>query len=211
MVDEPTITSEEVELLSQEGELLAKKEQEENLESEEEETLGKINSLKEELKERFKEKEIPQKTKEEILSLQAQKEHFRTKFGKEKEEKEKLLKELEVAKKKAPPEEKTDWQQKVDFLLTNKDTSREEFEFISAIAKGKGISLEDAVSSKEVQEFINFQRKKVEEEKSKLEPSTKISPSEKSFEKITPEDLDRMSLKEKEEVLKKKGWIKERR
>lgn len=156
-----TITSEEVELLAQETELLAKKEQGENLESEEEETLGKINSLKEELKERFREKEIPQKTKEEILSLQAQKEHFRNKYEKEKTDRESLLKELEIAKKKAPLGDKTEWQEKVDFLLVHKDISKEEFEIISALAKGKGSSLEDVMSSKDTQEYIEFQREKV--------------------------------------------------
>ena len=166
MVTEPTITSSETELLSQEGELLTKKEQGENLESEDQKTLDEINSLKELLKERFKEKDIPQKTKEEILSLQAQKDHFRTKFNKEKEDKEKLVKEMEESKKKAPLEEKSEWQEKVDFLLVHKDTSKEEFEFIAAIAKGKGTSLEDAVNTKEVKEYIDFQREKVAKDKS---------------------------------------------
>ena len=217
MTDKQNISSEEAELLSQEEDLLSKKEEQgENLDSKEEETLGKIKDLKEELKTRFVEKEIPQKTKEEILSLQAQKEHFRKKFKKEKEEKEKLLEgrgdkekkdDKEEKEEEKKEEKKTDWQSKVDFLLANKDVTKTEFELISTMAKGKGISLEEAGKDKEIQEYIKFQREKVEKDKENLEPSTKISPSKKALDKITSEEVQNMTLAEKEEYFKKRGMM----
>lgn len=194
--DEPTITSEEVELLSQEEGLLTKKEQGEDLESEEQESLDKINSLKDDLKERFKEKEIPEKTKEEILSLQAQKRHFRTKYEKSEEEREKLLKKLEEAKKKAPPEEKSDWQAKVDFLLEHKNYSEEEFKHIATISKEHDIPLDEAAELEK--DYIEYRRSKVEKE----EKIPKPSPLALKSKELTPKEVAELSEEEHEELWK---------
>jgi len=56
--------------------------------------------------------------------------------------------------------------------------------------------------------YISARRQKVEAEKQVPEPSTKQSPSEKPLDKITPEDLNKMTLKQQEEYFVKMGMMK---
>ena len=88
-----------------------------------------------------------------------------------------------------------------------KDYDPTELDFIQMMSKAKGISPEEAVNTEEAKIYIAAKRQKVEEEKLKLEPSTKVSPSEKSVDEITGDDLKEMSSEEKRKVLMKKGWI----
>lgn len=136
-------------------------------------------------------------------------------YAERKEFKEKLEKaevELRKAQEKEflSPEEK-ETQRIIEITSALEGLGDEEKKEVMLRAKANKSSLTEARKDPNFLLWQKAKREKVEEEKSKLEPSTKISPSEKSFEKITPEDLGKMSIKEKEEVLKKKGWIKERR
>lgn len=87
-------------------------------------------------------------------------------------------------------------------VLKLKDYTPKELEFIETVAHGKGISPEEAVDLPEVKDFVRFMREKVEKEQKTPEPSTRTSPSKKPFEEITPEDLNKMSLEEKEKYFK---------
>ena len=167
-MEKPTISTEEVEILSQEGDILAKEDAGENLSDDEQSSLDKINTLKDDLKERFKETETPEKTKEEIISLQAQKKHFRDKFGKSDirvKELETKITELE----KADPNKKTDDKETrldgIEFLIANRDVSKDEFDFISAIARGKDISLEEALELDQVKTWMTASKEKSDSDK----------------------------------------------
>jgi len=118
------------------------------------------------------EKETPEKTDEsdktekskDLQSALAQKEHWRKKA----EEAQKKLQEQAPKKEESPDE----WKMKVDFLLANRDKnySEEEFDHIASVAERKGISLEEAAKSEE--DYINYQRTKVAQEKKTPEPSS---------------------------------------
>lgn len=161
------ISAEEVELLAQKGDIQAKKDAGENLETEETETLTKITSLEDDLKERFKETDTPEKTKEEIISLQAQKVHFREKYGKESAKVKDLEEKLALLEKKNPTEETTETKIEdnkrldgVEFLIANRDVTKDEFDFISAVARGKGITLEASLVDEGVKTFLEATRAK---------------------------------------------------
>jgi len=87
-----------------------------------------------------------------------------------------------------------------------RDFSPEELDFIQMMSKSKSISPEEAAQTEEAKLYIAARRQKVEDEKSKLEPSTKQSPTEKSVNDVTPQDLKNMSVTEKEAFLEKLGW-----
>ena len=87
-----------------------------------------------------------------------------------------------------------------------KDYDPTELDFIQMMSKAKGISPEEAVNTEEAKIYIAAKRQKVEDEKSKLEPSTKQSPTEQSVDDVSNEDLRKMSVKDKEIFLKKIGW-----
>ena len=87
-----------------------------------------------------------------------------------------------------------------------KEYSSEELDFIQMMSKAKGISPEEAAQTDEANLYIAARRTKVEDEKSKLEPSTKQSPTEKSVDDVTPEDIRKMTVSQKEEYLNKIGW-----
>lgn len=87
-----------------------------------------------------------------------------------------------------------------------KEYSPEELDFIQMMSKSKGISPEEAAKTEEANIYIAARRAKVEEENSKLEPSTKQSPTEKSVSDVTSKDLKNMTVSEKEEFLEKLGW-----
>ena len=192
------VTAEEAELLGQEEDLVGKKESGENLTAEETQTLEQINALKGSLKERLG-KDTPEKPKEEFASIDAQKRHFKKKFETEKAEKERLAKELEAAKKGATTtEEKNEWQEKIDFLIEHKEVSKPEFDFISTFAKGKKLSLEDAHESKEVKDYLNYQREKVKRESkvlgSSAASSTSTPKSRQEIAEMSREDHQKLAM-----------------
>lgn len=135
------------------------------------------------------------KKSNEVAELQAQKEHFR-------EKSQKLEKELKSLKDENKPkdskiaETEDGFKERVEFLLTNRDVSPEEFDHLAAVAlRNSGSvtleSLKEAKSSES--EYISFLRKKVAA-KSKSPGSTSassISRLEKSpseIAKMTPEE-----------------------
>ncbi|HDY66392.1 MAG TPA: hypothetical protein ENH85_01225 [Candidatus Scalindua sp.] len=190
-----TITSEEAELLSQELDLLAKQEQGQNLEQNETETLQKITTLREELKERFSGEENPEQSTE-LQSALAQKEHFRTKHGKAQKEFEDYKKVNPPKSPPKPPKSKTKeeegeeepedaevWEASKDpleiikFNKTLQKYSEEETEFIMRNAPTK--NLEGIIKATEdpmVQAAIQGMRDKVAKENKVPPPSPPGSP-----------------------------------
>jgi len=118
------------------------------------------------------EKETPEKTDEsdktekskDLQSALAQKDWWRKKA----EEAQKKLQKQTLKKEESPDE----WKMKVDFLLANRDKnySEDEFDHIASVAERKGISLEEAAKSEE--DYINYQRDKVAQEKKTPESSS---------------------------------------
>lgn len=207
MDNEKTITSEEAELLTQEEELRAKQEKDE-LSDEDSETLEKIDSLKDDLKERFGGEGTPEKTEIEIKSLLAQKKHFRGKFEKEKEGREKVAKELEDLKNKKDPDKKItegdkEWKEKIDFITAKgKDYSARELEFLSTIAKGKGITLEKASETDEAKLYVEAYREKVAKDETVPEPAARtIKVGNKKLSDMSKEEIEENYPQIIEEIL----------
>ena len=114
------------------------------------------------------------KTSKELQSALAQKEHFRKKY--------------EEAKKSTSrtPATDSEWKDKVEFLIKNRDYNEEEFDHIATAAQRKGVSLEEAAKAES--EYIAFRREKVAKEKQTPSPS-----SVSSFtmgKKISPQSSD---------------------
>ena len=120
------------------------------------------------------------------------------------------LKALKVKPEETPKETPTETPEDVFTLAKTvaslKEYDPEELDFIQMMSKAKGISPKDAADTEEAKLYIAAKRDKVEDEKSKIEPSTKQSPTEKSVGDVTNEDLRKMSVKDKETFLKKIGW-----
>lgn len=165
----------------------------------EEEESGEPTPTKADEGEESSSEEDIEQLKKKLKEYKARMEHHK----KKQRELEAKLKELESKKseKKISSSETSvfDLAKKV---LKLKDYSPAEIEFIETVARGKGIPPEEAVDLPEVKEFIMYQREKVAKEQRTPEPSTRTSPSKKSFEEITPEDLSKMSLEEKEKYFK---------
>ena len=203
------VTSEEAELLGQEEDILDKKESGENLSADETETLEKINTLKGDLKTRLG-KDTPDKPKEEFASIDAQKRHFKKKFNTSEERRLKAVKDLEDFKKSketsTTTEEKTEWQKKIDFVTSNKEVTKEELNYISTVAKGKDISLDEAHKSKEVQDYLNYRREKVKNEgkvpHSSPASSTGTDHSPQEIGEMSREDHQKLAL---DNIKKQKG------
>lgn len=129
-------------------------------------------------------------------------------YAERKEFKEELEK-IKKQKSTFPPED--DINRIVEVTTALEGLDEEERREVILRAKAKGVSLKEA---REDENFLLWQearRKKVEEEKTKLEPSTKTSPSEKTLDDVKPADLSKMSSEERDEFLKKAGWINDRR
>lgn len=124
---------------------------------------------------------------------------------KDAEEGEKVAKkELEKSKKPLAKEgESPDIFGLAKTIATLKDYSTDELEDVALIAKGKGLSLEEAAKTEEAKDLIAARRSKLEKEKSIPEPS---SPSSAIGVK-TSKDVSEMSKEEhreyEEKVLKK--------
>jgi len=141
--------------------------------------MFKKNEIEDKTSKNEKDKEKSQKSQEEKTSIKMnkeqksvffQKKRYREKYEKLKKAMEDLEKLVVEKNEKNSNNENTinvntdEWRQKVDFLLKNKDYSEEEFEFISSFAKAKGISIPQAAESKDVKDYLDFQRRKVAEE-----------------------------------------------
>jgi len=98
---------------------------------------------------------------------------------------------LEKSKTTSQPEGEDQWRAKVDFLLKNreKNYSEEEFNHIAVVAKERGISLEDAAKSEE--DYIKYQREKVEKAKNVPEPSSPSGRGEKSPKEMSREEHEK--------------------
>ena len=127
------------------------------------------------------------------------------------EESEKLAKEELAKKKDNPSTDSTDVFNLAKTVSTLKEYNSEELDFIQMMSKAKSISPEEAAKTEEAKLYISARRQKVEADKSTPDPSTKQSLSKKPFDKITPEDVSNMTLKEKEEYFTKTGMMGKKR
>lgn len=119
---------------------------------------------------------------------------------------EETAKTLKSAKKEGTPQPDSDVFNIAKAVASLRDFNKEELDFIQMMSKSKGITPSEAAETEEAKTYIAARRQKVEDEKSKLKPSTKQSPVEKSVGDVTPEDLRKMSVEDKEKFLKKVGW-----
>ena len=144
----------------------------------------------------------PEETKE-LQSALAQKEHFRDKL----EKSEKELVDLKSKPKTGLPASQNPMEVvRLAKALSGYDES--EVEFITRNASDKSIDgIIDATKDDWVSTAIKAKREKVVKEKQIPEPSTKQDISKKPIEDITPEELDAMNIKQKEEYLRKAGYI----
>jgi hypothetical protein len=127
----------------------------------------------------------PLKKSEDLEVLKAQRDKLYARAKKAEEENK------EFKKIKPKEAEGTDeWKAKVEFLLQNRDYSEEEFDHIANVAFRKSIALSDAAKNED--EYIQYRRRKVEEQK-KVPGST--SPGFVSTEK-TSEEIGKMTSKE---------------
>jgi len=174
-------------------------ETEETIETTEEENLDENESPEESSKEDDSTKATPDKFEEKNRKLYAR--------AKKAEEELKMLK---VKPEETPKETSTETPEDVFTLAKTvaslKEYDPEELDFIQMMSKAKGISPKEAADTEEAKIYIAAKRQKVEDEKSKLEPSTKQSPTEQSVDDVSNEDLRKMSVKDKEIFLKKIGW-----
>jgi len=94
---------------------------------------------------------------------------------------------LKLKGEKNPPKEVDEdiWKAKVNFLLTHKDVSEEEFDHIATVAASKEISLSEAAEQEK--DYFDFRRKKVAED------NKTPAPSSSSFETKSSEDIAKMS------------------
>lgn len=157
------------------------------------------------------EQETVKKPEKTASELEEANKRLYARMKKAEEEAKSTREELEKSKQEKPTRGQPDVLSLAKTIATLKDYNSNELGDISLIAKAKELSLEEAVKTEEAQALITARRKKVEDEQSKLEPSTKMSPSEKSIDKITAKDLREMPPDKKREALVKMGWIKEGR
>jgi hypothetical protein len=108
------------------------------------------------------------------------------------EKAEKELKRLEKLAKQPVSENDSEWKNKVEFLIKNRDVNEEEFEHIATAAARKGISLDDAAKAEK--DYIDFRREKVNSNKKTPSPSSAGFPSfEKQITKDTPQaEIDKI-------------------
>lgn len=181
-------------------------EENDTLENESEEESPKTSEGENPEGEEPKKSKEPEKAEEskELQSALAQKEHFREKF-------EKAQKDLEGLKGK-PKTELPQAQSPMEIVRLAKALegyNEEEVEFVTRNAAEKSIdSMIEATKDDWVKTGIQAKRDKVANESKTPEPSTKQTLSKKPVEKITPEEVSNMSVKEKEEYLKRLGWGK---
>lgn len=104
-----------------------------------------------------------------------------------------------------PQEQKTEekkefdpkWQEKVDFLMENKEFSKEELTYVDTIAKGAGISLGEAAQRDDVKEYISFQReRKRSQEKIPAPESRSVTYKGKSLKEMSNTKEGRKELKD---------------
>ena len=60
---------------------------------------------------------------------------------------------------KPDPESDADWKQKIEFVIKHKDLDEDQIDYVSAFAKGKGVTLKEALENKLVLAAIESDRK----------------------------------------------------
>ena len=60
---------------------------------------------------------------------------------------------------KPEPESDADWKQKIEFVIKHKDLDEDQIDYVSAFAKGKGVTLKEALENKLVLAAIESDRK----------------------------------------------------
>jgi hypothetical protein len=181
-----------------------KEEFEEESEEKSEEESNKTPQKQEDQTSQKNETEGDKESKK-LQTALAQKEHYREKN----EKNERRLRELE-GKAKESSQIETSNSSPMEIVRLAKalgDFSDEEIEFITRNSEDKtpeGII--NASKDEWVKTAIEAKREKVEKESKNLEPSTKVSPSDKDLDDISPKELKSLSKKERDEILEKAGW-----
>ena len=155
--------------------------------------------------------EKPPEVDKEVLTLKAQKEHFREKS----EKLEAKLKELESKIPTTSPKDNYDPIKVVKLAQAVKDLSAEELEFVTKFAKTSSPEdLLEAANNEWVKTAISAQREKAEKTKQIPSPSSPSFATEPSIEEglkiakdssVSDKDLDEITRKAFEENLAKQG------
>jgi hypothetical protein len=153
-------------------------------------------------------KDKPQeKWQKELQSALAQKEHFRRKAEKLEAERRALEQKLTSAGQGSYMP--TDPLEIVKLGKALGNYSEEEVEFIIRHAQDKTTQgIINATKDEWVQAAIQARRAKVAQEKERLEPSTRTSPSKKRIEDISPSELKKLTPEERQKWYKAMGIIK---
>lgn len=175
------------------------------MEEEEKENETPKNEEEEESSETPEEKTEEKSDSKELQSALAQKEHFRKKYEKAQEELSKLNVPQETKDASKQPEQNP--MEIVKLAKALEKFNEDEIEFITRNATDKSVDgILKASKDEWVNDAITARREKVAKEKKNIEPSTKVSPSDKTLDEVSPKDLKNMSSKERNEILEKAGW-----
>jgi hypothetical protein len=164
----------------------------ENSETIEEEapSIEILDAEKPEIPETSGEQVTPKPERTSTASDNSEKEKNARLFARAKKAEEELraVKEQLDKSKKAVPQDEGKWKSKIEFLLNNskKNYSEEEFEHIAVVAQEKGITLDDAAKKEE--DYINYQREKVEKANKVPGPSSPAGGGIKSPHEMTAEE-----------------------
>jgi len=147
----------------------------------------------------------PEETAKTSQEEQKRKDRLYARMKKAEEEAKRLkaqLKEVETVKKETPvntpvSDLSVDPYNLAKTVATLKDYSPEEIDYISLIAKAKGVAPEEAVNSEEVKLYISARREKVAKEQSIPNPS---SPSSSNL-KPSAQDIAKMSREEHKKLV----------
>lgn len=123
---------------------------------------------------------------------------------------EKKLKEGQSSEKKTVPTEQPTQLDPIELAKTVKELSQyspEELDYIKLISSAKGVSLQEALRSDEVQLYIQARREKVEKESKNLNPSSRQPSSEKPISELPVEEVGNLPDDEKVKYFVEKGIL----
>jgi uncharacterized protein (DUF3084 family) len=154
-------------------------------------------------------------TKEEFQSALVQKKKYREEAEQAKKEAEevkaKLAKFEDVLKTETKVENKQnevqptdeEWKNKIEFITSHRELTKEEVDVVSAFSKGNNISLDDAYANEDVKLLLKAKREKVEQEKKTLAPNNGGGGKDTSFD-VNKASKDEFLAKQAEIIAKNK-------
>lgn len=126
--------------------------------------------------EKTDEEKTSEKESKELTTVLAQKKHFKAKFEKSEKARKEAEAKLDESKKETPPDsERLD---RIEFAMKHPEAKAIADE-ISYYAKGKGISLDEAMKTDTIKSFVKADQEKRASEEGDLSPTGRTSSSSK--------------------------------